>query len=715
MASSTNKNPLTLLNRVFGYSSFRGRQAEVVDHVVKGGSCLVLMPTGGGKSLCFQIPAMARHGLGLVVSPLIALMQDQVEALTQNGVSAAYYNSTLDGTQKSCIRREAQTGMLDLLYVAPETLNTPSFQTFLQGLPLSLIAVDEAHCVSQWGHDFRPDYLQIAQLRTHFPQVPLIALTATADPQTREDIRQRLGLEGDPIFASSFDRPNIRYHIAEKDQSKERLLEFIQTHHRGQAGIIYVLSRKNVDETAAWLSRQGLKAMSYHAGLSAEQRRKNQARFLREESCVMVATIAFGMGIDKPNVRFVGHLNLPKSLESYYQETGRAGRDGEPASAWMAYSPADVVRLGRMIDGGEGTEEFKKLGRVKLEDMRNLCENNQCRRKTILAYFGEEHPGQCGNCDNCLGPALDWDATELTQKALSCVARTGERFGAGHLIDILLGKETEKAVQFNHTGLSVFGVGKDLDKKQWASVFRQLIGGGYVTVDTAGYGAYKLNDLSWAVLKGNQKVFLRESPKTLPKKTKTKRTRATTSDPASTDSGGDLFESLRALRLDLAKEQGLPPYVVFHDRTLREIAALRPKTLDEFAQIPGVGEAKLKRYGAVFLRVLNEAGKEAKDDINDISPTIQETLLLFRQGLKLEAIGEKRELSLNSIWAHIGQLIEHGKIELKEVITLSDVEIEALRSALANSDGKLKPVFELFKGKYAYEMIRCIQASQPLS
>ena len=445
MKSTTNLTPLSLLNRVFGYPSFRGKQEEIIRHILGGGSGLVLMPTGGGKSLCFQIPAMLRPGLGLVISPLIALMQDQVDALVQNGVAAAFYNSTLDGRQKSDIRRQAQQGELDLLYVAPETLNSPGFRDFIDGLPLALMAVDEAHCVSQWGHDFRPEYLQIAHLREHFSSAPLLALTATADPQTQKEIRERLGLADDPVFSSSFDRPNIRYQITVKDAGREQLLDFIRANHPGQAGIVYVLSRTNTEETAAWLTQKGVTALPYHAGLEPDLRRKHQARFLREEGLVMVATIAFGMGIDKPNVRFVAHLGIPKSVEAYYQETGRAGRDGEPASAWMAYSLDDVVKLRRMIEGGEGAEAYKRLGGQKLNAMLGLCETVSCRRQSLLSYFGEGHPGNCAGCDNCLQPPKTWDATIAAQKALSCVYRTGQRFGAGHVIDVLMGKETEKA------------------------------------------------------------------------------------------------------------------------------------------------------------------------------------------------------------------------------------------------------------------------------
>jgi ATP-dependent DNA helicase RecQ len=608
MKSPATTTSLSLLNRVFGYPSFRGRQEAIIGHVLGGGSCLVLMPTGGGKSLCFQIPAMLRPGLGLVVSPLIALMQDQVDALVQNGVAAAFYNSTLDSRQKNEIRRKAQQGELDLLYVAPETLNSPGFQDFIQDLPLSLIAVDEAHCVSQWGHDFRPEYLQIARLREHFLSVPLVALTATADPQTQIEIRERLGLAQDPVFSSSFDRPNIRYQITVKEAGREQLLDFIRTQHPGQAGIVYVLSRTNTEETAAWLSQKGVTALPYHAGLEADTRRKHQARFLREEGLVMVATIAFGMGIDKPNVRFVAHLGIPKSVESYYQETGRAGRDGEPASAWMAYSLDDVVKLRRMIQGGEGAEAYKRLGGQKLNAMLGLCERVGCRRQTLLAYFGEEHPGNCAGCDNCLQPPKTWDATIAAQKALSCIYRTGQRFGAGHMIDVLMGKETEKGLQSGHTRLSVFGVGKDLEKRKWDSVFRQLVGADYVEVDLEGYGTFKLNPKSWSVLKEDQKVWLREDPPPRKIEKDNRRGKSTPKPPVVLEGQeSTLFEALRSLRANLAQEQNLPAYVVFHDSALREMATRRPTTLKEFAQIPGVGETKLKRYGAAFLEVLRQA------------------------------------------------------------------------------------------------------------
>lgn len=600
-----NAAPLETLQRIYGYPAFRGNQEALIEHVLRGGSCLVLMPTGGGKSLCFQIPSILRPGLGLVISPLIALMQDQVDALKQNGVNAAFYNSSLNWQQKQEVRELASKNALDLLYVAPETLNTSEFRTFLQNLNISLIAVDEAHCVSQWGHDFRPDYLQIATLRQSLPSTPLIALTATADPVTRKEIRTRLSLEQDPVFSSSFDRPNIRYHVTLKKSSKEQLLQFLRTNHPGDAGIVYVLSRAKTEETAAWLKEHGVNALPYHAGLDQKVRSKHQERFLREEGLVMVATIAFGMGIDKPNVRFVAHLDLPKSVESYYQETGRAGRDGEAASAWMTYGLSDVVQLRQMIQSGEGDEAHKRLSQQKLNSILGFSETVRCRRQALLAYFGEVHAGSCSNCDNCLEPQNTWDATIPAQKALSCVFRTGQRFGAGHMIDVLLGKETERTQHFGHTQLSVFGCGKDLKEKQWYSVFRQLAAADYLTIDSEAFGAFKLNDNSWAVLKQGQKVLQREDPVTHRESRKAKKDRLKTSLGNSQENS--IFEVLRGLRLELAREQKVPPYVVFHDSVLHEMASRRPNTLEEFSRLPGVGEAKLKRYGQSFLEVLRGA------------------------------------------------------------------------------------------------------------
>lgn len=604
------RDPLQVLNEIFGYPAFRGRQAEVIDHVLLGGSALVLMPTGGGKSLCYQVPALCRSGVALVISPLIALMRDQVEALRQVGVRAVVYNSTLRSDEKSQVRAAALSGKLDLLYVAPETLNTEFFSDFARRLSLSLIAVDEAHCVSQWGHDFRPDYLEIAKLRALHPQVPLLALTATADPMTREEIRVRLGLDSDPVFSSSFDRPNIRYEITQRQEARRQLLDFIRTRHWGEAGIVYCLSRRKAEETSEWLGTQGVLALPYHAGLDSQVRQTHQDRFLREEGLVICATIAFGMGIDKPDVRFVAHIDLPKSIESYYQETGRAGRDGQPAEAWMVYGLGDVVSQRRMIEQSEATEEWKRLSQRKLASLLALCESVSCRRQGLLSYFGEDHPGQCGSCDNCLHPPRAFDGTELGRKALSAVARTEQRFGAGHLIDILRGLHTDKIDRNGHDRLSVFGIGKDQDEKRWSSVFRQLTATGFLDVE-AEFGAFRLNRRSWELLRAQTSLLLREDD-TPPRKERTKQKRAEKSlkplhAVVSASGQPGLFEALRALRRRLAEEQGLPPYVVFHDSTLREMVQRQPRSLAELAQVPGVGKVKLERYGAAFLREIQQS------------------------------------------------------------------------------------------------------------
>ena len=612
------RNPLTILREVFGYPAFRGRQAEVIDHVIAGGSALVLMPTGGGKSLCYQVRALCREGLALVISPLIALMRDQVAALQQAGVRAVVYNSTLRADEKTQVRKAALSGKLDLLYVAPETLNTEFFTDFAGRLTLSLIAVDEAHCVSQWGHDFRPDYLEVAKLRALHPQVPLLALTATADPLTREEIQQRLGLTQDPLFSSSFDRPNIRYEITQRKEARRQLLDFITGRHRGEAGIVYCLSRRKTEETAEWLCSQGVQAVPYHAGLDPQTRQLHQDRFQREESLVVCATIAFGMGIDKPDVRFVAHIDLPKSIESYYQETGRAGRDGQPAEAWMVYGLGDVVSQRRLIEQGEGEAEWKRLSQRKLGALLGLCESVQCRRKGLLAYFGEAHPGDCGHCDNCLHPPRAIDGTELGRKALSAVARTDQKFGAGHLIDILMGRHTDKVDRFGHDRLSVFGIGATESERTWSSVFRQLTATGFLDVD-AEYGAFLLNRQSWQLMRAQTTLLLRQEDESVraPRSRAARSERGTSAkSPRAQASAGrsDLFESLRALRKQLAEAQGIPPYVVFHDATLREMATQQPQTLESLAQISGVGKVKLERYGEVFLRAISGHGKDAPAD-----------------------------------------------------------------------------------------------------
>jgi ATP-dependent DNA helicase RecQ len=602
---------LHILQQTFGYPAFRGRQEAVIRHVAGGGSCLVLMPTGGGKSLCYQIPALLRGKLGLVVSPLIALMQDQVTALRQAGLRAGFYNSTLNAGDKAQLRQELKAGLLDLLYAAPETLSTDFFRDFIAGLELSLIAVDEAHCVSQWGHDFRPDYLQVAALRQLHPGVPLVALTATADPLTREEIRTRLGLEKDPVFISSFDRPNIRYEITRKDKAREQLLAFIRERHLGQAGIVYTLSRAKTEETADWLSRHGVAALCYHAGLPAALRASTQARFLREDGLVIVATIAFGMGIDKPDVRFVAHLDLPKSLEGYYQETGRAGRDGAPATAWMAYGLGDVVQLRQFIEKSGGDPAYKRLSQQKLNAMLGLCESVGCRRQALLQYFGEEHPGNCGNCDNCLDQPKAWDGTRAAQMALSAVARTGGYFGAGHLIDVLLGKPTPKALQRGHDKLSVWGVGREHDAQAWSSIFRQLVAGGWLDVDAEAFGALKLNERSWVLMRGQERILLREDVE--PKARRREKPKPALSGVELQGDDALAFEVLRELRKHLAQDQGLPPYVIFHDATLKAMVRERPMSLAALGQISGVGRTKLGRYGAEFLAELARSlGYEAR-------------------------------------------------------------------------------------------------------
>jgi ATP-dependent DNA helicase RecQ len=599
------EQPQEILRDVFGYEHFRGPQAEVIDTLMRGGDALVLMPTGGGKSLCFQIPAIARGGTGIVISPRIALMQDQVAALKQAGVRAAFLNSTLDAGQARAVEEQLLRGGLDLLYVAPERLMLERTLELLSRVKLALFAIDEAHCVSQWGHDFRPEYIQLSVLHQRFPDVPRIALTATADEPTRREIIARLGLDNARVFISSFDRPNIRYRIAvagDGGRAREQLLRFIRAEHAGDAGIVYCLSRKRVDEIAGWLKAQGLDALPYHAGLDAGVRTANQARFLSEEGVIIVATIAFGMGIDKPNVRFVAHLNLPKSVEAYYQETGRAGRDGLPADAWMIYGLQDVITLRQMLESSESDDAHKRVERHKLDAMLGLCELTTCRRQALLKYFGEVSPNPCGNCDTCLEPPQTWDATVPAQKALSCVHRTGQRFGVNYLIDVLLGKDDERIQRFGHDRASTFGIGKDLGQHEWRGIFRQLISRGLLAVDLEGHGGLHLTDTSRPVLRGEQRLMLRREIR-LEKTRKTRTTREART-PFSSETDQRLWQALRERRLELARAQGVPPYVVFHDATLAEMVERRPRTLDELAHISGVGERKLAAYGETFLAVI---------------------------------------------------------------------------------------------------------------
>ena len=594
---------LKVLQTTFGFSHFREPQQAIIDAVVAGNDAFVLMPTGGGKSLCYQIPAVVRPGCGVVISPLIALMQDQVSALQQLGIRASFLNSTLDAHSASAVEQALLSGELDLLYLAPERLNQSRTRALLDSATLSLFAIDEAHCVSQWGHDFRADYLQLEQLQHLFPSVPRVALTATADPRTQQEIVDRLGLEQAAKFIVGFDRPNIQYRIGLKNNPRQQLLRFLKEEHPTDAGIIYCLSRKKTEEIAQWLTEQGFDALPYHAGLSAELRAAHQARFLRDDSVIVVATIAFGMGIDKPDVRFVVHLDLPKTVESYYQETGRAGRDGAPATAWMIYGLQDVIKLRQMMQGSQGSDQHKRLEQHRLNAMLGLCEITSCRRQSLLQYFGEDYPQPCGNCDSCLDPAKTWDATEACRMALSALARTVERFGVNHLIDVLRGKETDKMWQFEHHLLPTFGVGTALDNHQWRSVFRQLVGRSYLSVDVEGYGALKLQAQCRPLLRGEVSIALR-----LDQKQKVIKRQTKTTLPAEIDVG--MWEALRECRREQAEEQGVPPYVIFHDSTLIEMCATLPQTLDEFAKLSGVGERKLLKYGDAFLVAIRRAQDE---------------------------------------------------------------------------------------------------------
>jgi len=593
-----------LLSRIFGYDEFRGPQQAIVEHVAAGNDALVLMPTGGGKSLCYQVPSLLRDGTGIVISPLIALMQDQVEALRQLGVRAEYLNSTLDGETAARVERELLAGELDMLYVAPERLLTGRFLSLLSRSRIALFAIDEAHCVSQWGHDFRPEYRQLTVLHERWPDVPRIALTATADPPTQREIAERLDLTNAQHFVSSFDRPNIRYTVVQKDNAKRQLLDFLKV-HRQEAGIVYCMSRRKVEETAEFLCKEGMNALPYHAGLPAEVRAANQRRFLREDGIVMCATIAFGMGIDKPDVRFVAHTDLPKSMEGYYQETGRAGRDGEPAEAWLCYGLGDVVLLKQMIEQSEAGEDRKTLERSKLDHLLGYCESMQCRRQVLLAGFGETYPQPCGNCDNCLLPPDAWDASVAAQKALSCVYRSGQRFGVGHLIDILRGGDNEKVRQFGHTELSTYGIGKDLDARAWRSVFRQLVASSLLEVDSSAYGGLRLTDGSREVLKGQRKVMMRrETPKAARERDRSGQRTGLSVLPQDLA----LFNALRGLRAELAREQNVPAFVIFHDSTLRNIAEQRPTSVDALGRVGGIGGTKLARYGDRLVEIVREEG-----------------------------------------------------------------------------------------------------------
>ncbi len=696
--------PEKVLKSVFGYDNFRGQQKQIIEQLIAGQDALVLMPTGGGKSLCYQIPAMVRSGVGIVISPLIALMQDQVTAMHQLGVKAAFLNSTLSMDEARLVEHQLQQGELDLLYIAPERLTSSWTQSLFQRINIALFAIDEAHCVSQWGHDFRVDYLQLSLLHENFPSIPRIALTATADEKTREEIIKRLALEHAQSFVSGFDRPNIRYRIVQKQNAKQQLLNFIRSEHAGDAGIVYCLSRKKVESTAQWLAEKGINALPYHARLSNDVKQQNQHRFLIEEGIVIVATIAFGMGIDKPNVRFVAHLDLPKSIEGYYQETGRAGRDGEPANAWMAYGLQDVITLRKMLADSNADETHKRVEFHKLDSMLALCELVSCRRQALLAYFGDELKQGCGNCDTCLEPVETWDGTIAAQQALSCIYRTEQRFGVTYLMDVLLGKDNERIKSFGHEKQSTFGIGKDLDEQQWRSVFRQLVAKGYVEVDFEGYGAFKLTEKCRSILRSEETLMLRKDIAPV----KGKRSKA---EKRAAAQGKDslLWEALRAKRREIADDQDVPPFVIFHDATLMAMIEEKPSDLKQMSYISGVGEKKLELYGEKFLEVL-----QGFSDV-ELSNTAAESLILFRQGHTVEQVAQKREIKAETVYTHLSQALEEGSVLLNDVIDLAENEIKQIEDAIIDlpEDQKnaLKPLFELFDETYSYSVLRCVRAN----
>ncbi len=597
--------PQQILKKYFGYDTFREHQLDVIQKIIDGQDAFVLMPTGIGKSICYQIPSIIRHGVGLVISPLIALMQDQVGALRQSGVSAEFLNSSLSRPEAQLVENRVVSGKADILYVAPERLQSEGFQRFIQKFPIAVFAIDEAHCVSQWGHDFRPEYLTISGVTDNFPNVPRIALTATADTVTRQDILDKLKLGRAAQFVSSFDRANIYYRVLLKNNDQQQLYDFIQSEHPGEPGIVYVRTRRRADQIASWLQEKGLPAFSYHAGLDPHTRTERQRQFLHDDGLIIVATIAFGMGIDKPDVRFVAHLDLPASMEAYYQETGRAGRDGQPADAWMVYSLADVVAMRKLLDQSEGDEAFKRIQQRKLEALLGYGEAVECRREALLGYFGETYPAPCLTCDNCSQTVEAWDGTIAAQKALSCVYRTGQRFGAAHLTDILVGNPNERILRLRHDKLKTFGAGKELSPKEWRSVYRQLLAAGMLSVNIGKISGYRLTEKSWSVLRSERKVRLRKDPRLVRNKKAIKTSTKHKPDLMDNDAR-QLFEKLRRLRLDLSKKLGVPPFVIFHDKTLTEMAVFKPNSRGEFLQINGVGEQKAEKFGDVFLNAINE-------------------------------------------------------------------------------------------------------------
>lgn len=698
---------LEVLQNVFGFSAFRHNQQTIVEQVIAGNDALVLMPTGGGKSLCYQIPALIRPGTGVVVSPLIALMQDQVMALNELGINAAFLNSSLSAVEANAVETQLEAGQVDLLYVAPERLLTERMLTMLSRIPLSLFAIDEAHCVSQWGHDFRPEYQQLRMLHERFPQIPRIALTATADKRTRSEIIEQLNLHDANVYLNSFDRQNIFYQISEAQQAKQQLWQFIETQHAHDAGIVYCLSRKKVEAIAEWLTDKGRVALPYHAGLTTQLRAQHQQRFLREEGVIIVATIAFGMGIDKPDVRFVAHLNLPKNIEAYYQETGRAGRDGLPANAWMAYGLQDVITLRQFMQNSDAPDLIKRVEHHKLDAMLGLCESISCRRHALLAYFDEDSPEKCGRCDNCQNPPEHFDATEVAQKALSCVYRTGQRFGVNYVIDVLLGNDDERIKTNLHDQLSTFGIGAELNATQWRGIFRQLIATGYLDIDISRYGALRLTEKCRAILRGEQNLLLRkqQTRQTLNKKDK-KQAAVRPQDQA-------LWGALRQLRAAIAKQNDVPPYVIFHDATLLEMCRYRPADLNAMQRISGVGAQKLEHYGTQFLAVIQQHPLSELLN-NGLRDTVNQTLMLHEQGLTPQQIADNRALTISTIYSHLADGIEAGLLDIKTALDLQEAELNEILytiESLGDEADSLKAIYQALDEVYDYGVIRCVRAA----
>jgi ATP-dependent DNA helicase RecQ len=705
-----------VLQDTFGYSEFRGQQQAVIETLIEGNDALVIMPTGGGKSLCYQIPSLVREGCGVVISPLIALMDDQVNALKELGIRAGFLNSTQNAEENYRVENALVSGELELLYIAPERLNQTRMVNLLQRSTIALFAIDEAHCVSQWGHDFRADYLQLHQLEHLFPYVPRVALTATADARTQQEIIERLRITHAQSFLAGFDRPNIFYQIELKQQPKQQLLRFIKEHHKDDAGIVYCLSRKKTEDVAAWLRTEGFAALAYHAGLPHEQRALHQQSFLREEKIIIVATIAFGMGIDKPDVRFVAHLDLPKSIEAYYQETGRAGRDGEPANAWMVYGLEDVIKLREMMGSANQDDseknEFKRVEHQKLEAMLGLCEITTCRRHALLRYFGDDAEQRCGYCDTCKTPVATWDGTEAAQKAISCAYRTDQRFGVTHLMDVLLGAKTEKIKQFGHQHLSVYGIGKDLNKVQWRSVYRQLIARNFLSVDYNNYNRVVLTESCRALLRGDINIELRQDAV---KKPALRQSSAYANNDKVQQQHGELWELLRHCRSQLAKEKSVPPYVIFHDTVLMQMVELRPSTISQFSELSGVGEKKCDQYANAFIDVITEY-TESKKNGGELSSTLIETLQWFAKNKTVGEVAAARNFSSSTIYAHASQLITHEELTLEQVIDLPLSEVHRIESAFVDNDAmsenaKLKPVYEALSEVYDYGILRCVHSS----